>query len=79
MPGGRKRVAPRDIPSDANQVPVNTFYLMFDNRKIPLVHQETLIGRNGNLMVNIDHASVAVKHAVILLKNFEGETMPTIE
>ena len=52
---------------------------MAGNKKIPLIHQETIIGRNGNLMVNVDHVSVAVKHAVILLKNFEGETKPTIE
>ena len=30
-------------------------------------------------MLHIDHPSVAVKHAVILLKDFEGETRPTIE
>ena len=63
-----------NVPSDANIVPVNSFYLMVGHKKIPLVHQETIIGRNGNLMVNVEHVSVAVKHAVILLKNFEGAT-----
>ena len=79
VPGGRARVAAMPIPDDANTVPVNSFYLKTGHKKIPLVHQETIIGRNENLMVYVNHASVAVKHAVILLKNFEGATQPTIE
>ena len=79
VPGQRRQVAVPNPPVYADQVPSNSFYLMAGQRKIPLVHHETIVGRNGNLMVHVNHVSVAIKHAVILLKNFEGVTQPTIE
>ena len=32
---------------------------------MPLVHKQTIIGRNSNLLININDISVSSKHAVI--------------
>ena len=42
---------------------------MSTNRRIPLIHKQTIVGRNTNLLLNINDISVSTKHAIIEYNN----------
>jgi hypothetical protein len=45
------------------------FYVIniINNKRIPLIHKQTVIGRNPNLSVHVNDISVSSKHATIEL------------
>jgi len=42
---------------------------MSTQRRVPLIHKQTIVGRNTNLLLNINDISVSSKHAAIELSD----------
>lgn len=54
----------------------NEYYLMLGQKKIQLLHKQTIIGRNPNATIYIEDHSIAKEHAIIQLNQDNNE--PTL-
>jgi hypothetical protein len=41
------------------------YFLQIGPKRIPLIHKQTILGRNPNVTITIDDTSIAREHAVI--------------